>query len=97
MMLSKHNPIQDQIEMIALDQLVPVNRLVCKIESAIDFSFIYVLMSDMYSEVGRPSINPVILKTDLHTIPSVYARCAKPLKKLTRIWPIAGSLDMFSC
>ncbi|MDQ0272961.1 hypothetical protein J2S17_004855 [Cytobacillus purgationiresistens] len=32
-MLSKHNSIQrDQIEMIALDQLVPANHLVRKIE-----------------------------------------------------------------
>ena len=61
-MLSKHNSIQrDQIEMIALDQLVPANHLVRKIEAAIDFSFIYDLVKDMYSEVGRPSIDPVIL------------------------------------
>jgi transposase len=61
-MLSKHNSIQrDQIEMIALDQLVPANHLIRKIEAAIDFSFIYDLVKVMYSEVGRPSIDPVIL------------------------------------
>ncbi|KON88884.1 hypothetical protein AF332_20160 [Sporosarcina globispora] len=61
-MLSKHNPIQrNQIEMIALDELVPADHLVRKIEAAIDFSFIYDLVKDMYSEVGRPSIDPVIL------------------------------------
>ena len=61
-MLSKHNSIQrDQIEMIALDELVPADHLVRKIEAAIDFSFIYDLVEDMYSEVGRPSIDPVIL------------------------------------
>uniref|UniRef100_UPI001CF94336 IS1182 family transposase n=1 Tax=Metabacillus niabensis TaxID=324854 RepID=UPI001CF94336 len=61
-MLSKHNSIQrDQIEMIALDQLVPADHLVRKIEAAIDFSFIYDLVEDMYSPVGRPSIDPVIL------------------------------------
>jgi transposase len=61
-MLSKHNSIQrDQIEMIALDELVPANHLVRKLEAAIDFSFIYSLVKDMYSEVGRPSIDPIIL------------------------------------
>ena len=61
-MLSKHNSIQrDQVEMIALDQLVPENHLVRKMEAAIDFSFIYDLVKDTYSEVGRPSIDPVIL------------------------------------
>ena len=60
--LSKHNPIQrDQIEMIALDQLVPANHLVRKIEKTIDFSFIYDLVEDMYSNIGRPSVDPVIL------------------------------------
>ncbi|MDP1422205.1 transposase, partial [Peribacillus simplex] len=29
--------------------------------AAIDFTFIYDLVKDMYSEVGRPSIDPVIL------------------------------------
>ncbi len=41
-MLSKQNSIQrDQIEMIPLAQLVPVNHPVRKIESALDFSYIY--------------------------------------------------------
>ncbi|CAH0134892.1 hypothetical protein SRABI134_00381 [Peribacillus sp. Bi134] len=61
-MLSKHNSIQrDQLEMITLDQLVPANHLVRIIEASIDFNFIYDLVKDMYSEVGRPSIDSVIL------------------------------------
>ncbi|KQL51372.1 transposase [Heyndrickxia shackletonii] len=61
-MLSKHNSIQrDQVEMIALDQLVPENHLVRKMEAAIDLSFIYDLVEETYSAVGRPSIDPVIL------------------------------------
>ncbi|PAW26344.1 transposase [Peribacillus simplex] len=61
-MLSKHDSIQrDQLEMITLDQLVPPNHLVRKMEASIDFTFIYDLMKDMYLEVGRPSIDPVIL------------------------------------
>jgi transposase len=61
-MLSKHDSIQrDQLEMITIDQLVPPNHLVRKMEAAIDFTFIYDLVKEMYSEVGRPSIDPVIL------------------------------------
>lgn len=53
---------RDQVEMIALEQLVPENLLVRKVEASIDFSFIYQLVKDAYSEDrGRPSINPVIL------------------------------------
>ncbi|WP_418909835.1 IS1182 family transposase [Bacillus pinisoli] len=51
----------DQLEMITLDQLVPEDHLVRKIERAIDFSFIYPLVEDLYSTLGRPSIDPVVL------------------------------------
>jgi hypothetical protein len=62
-MHSKNNSIQqDQLEMITLDQLVPANHLVRKIEASIDCTFLYDLVKDMYSEVGSPSIDPVILK-----------------------------------
>jgi transposase len=48
--------------MIALDQLVPANHLVRKMEAALDFSFVYPLVESMYSsERGRPSIDPVVL------------------------------------
>ena len=61
-MLSKNNSIQrDQLEMVTLDQLVPQDHLVRKMEAALDFSFIYDLVKDVYSESGRPSIDPVIL------------------------------------
>ncbi|OCA88381.1 transposase [Bacillus sp. FJAT-27225] len=61
-MISKHSSIQrNQIEFVALDQLVPEDHLVRKIEAAIDFSFIYDLVKDVYSEIGRPGIDPVIL------------------------------------
>jgi transposase len=53
---------RDQIEMIALEQLVPADHLVRKIEASMDFSFIYSLVEDMYSsERGRPIIDPVVL------------------------------------
>jgi hypothetical protein len=35
---------REQLEMLAIDQLVPQDHLVRKIESAIDFSFIYLLV-----------------------------------------------------
>ncbi|MBT2700827.1 transposase, partial [Bacillus sp. ISL-40] len=62
-MLTKNTQInRDQLEMITLDQLVPANHLVRKMETAIDFSFIYSLVQEMYStERGRPSIDPVVL------------------------------------
>lgn len=62
-MLTKNTQMnRDQLEMITLEQLVLENHLVRKVEAAIDFSFIYPLVQDMYStERGRPIIDPVIL------------------------------------
>ena len=51
-----------QIQMVSLDQLVPEDHLLRKIEKYVDFRFIYDLVEDKYStETGRPSIDPVTL------------------------------------
>ena len=49
-----NNNERDQLEFIAIDQLVPEEHLVRKIEAAIDFSFIYRLVENLYSTLGRP-------------------------------------------
>lgn len=51
-----------QVQMVSLDQLVPEDHLLRKIDKYIDFDFIYELVEDRYStETGRPSIDPVTL------------------------------------
>lgn len=56
------NDKKTQIQMISLDQLVPEDHLLRKIDRYIDFNFIYDLVEDKYStETGRPSIDPVTL------------------------------------
>ena len=53
---------REQIEIISLDELVPEDHLVRKLENAIDWSFIYEQVEDSYCENnGRPSLDPVIL------------------------------------
>lgn len=62
-MLNKNsNEGRYQVSVHSLDEIVPQNHLVRKIESAIDFNFIYELVKDKYSaETGRPSVDPVVL------------------------------------
>lgn len=61
-MMTKHsmdgrnNPV-----MVTIDDLVPENHLVRKIDAAITFDFIYPIVEPTYSTLGRPSIDPVIL------------------------------------
>lgn len=53
---------RDQIEFTSLDELVPEDHLVRKLENAIDWRFIYEMVEDSYCEDnGRPSLDPVIL------------------------------------
>ena len=46
--------------MLTIDPLVPNNHLVRKLEAAIDFSFIYPLVEQLYLPNGRPSIDPSV-------------------------------------
>ena len=49
-MMGKKSPIdKKQVEMLSLDQLVPKNHLVRKLDRSIDLSFIYPMVEDLYS------------------------------------------------
>lgn len=62
-MLKKHSQSnRSQISMISLDELVPKNHLVRKLDKALDFNFVYGELEECYSpDFGRPSIDPVVL------------------------------------
>lgn len=62
-MLSKHSKAsRHQMEMVMLDNLVPEDHLVRKIDACLDFGFIYELVEEYYCpNNGRPSIDPVVL------------------------------------
>lgn len=61
-MLGEREKKSEQIEMVSVEELVPEEHLLRKIEAAIDWGFIYELVENKYSsDWGRPSINPVTL------------------------------------
>ena len=61
-MMSKNNTNgRNQFAMLTIDDLVPQDHLVRKIDAALDFEFIYPIVEATYSDLGRPSIDPVIL------------------------------------
>src|SRR6476661_10406290 len=49
------------MEMVWIEKLVPEDHLVRQVDAALDFDFIYEAVKPLYSEVGRPSIDPVVL------------------------------------
>lgn len=61
-MLTKTTRKQNSMELVIIDQLVPEEHLLRKIEKYIDFTFIYDLVEDKYcTDNGRPSVDPVML------------------------------------
>ena len=63
-MFHKENPEYNrrQVGFYTLDELVPKDHFLRKVEETIDFSFIYDLVEDSYSsDNGRPSLDPVLL------------------------------------
>ena len=61
-MLTKNTRKQSSMELVIIDQLIPEDHLLRKIDKYIDFSFIYDLVEDKYClNNGRPSVDPVML------------------------------------
>lgn len=61
-MITKNKSNTNQIQMVLLEEIVPMDHILRKIDTTIDFSFIYELVKDKYlSDTGRPSIDPVML------------------------------------
>jgi len=62
LMIREPHPHQHQLEMVTLEELVPKDHLLRKIDRFIDFSFIYDEVRHLYCENnGRPAVDPVRL------------------------------------
>ena len=61
-MLRQEQENRSQMEFFCVEEFVPQEDLLRKIDRAVDFSYIYELVEDLYSaDNGRPSCNPVVL------------------------------------
>lgn len=61
-MLTEKENRSKQIQIVCIEELVPEDHMLRKIENAIDWNFIYELVKDKYCvDNGRPSIDPVAL------------------------------------
>lgn len=62
MLRDKAGTNQEGYEIVLLEELVPSDHLLRKIEKAVDFSFIHDLCKGLYSEnIGRPAVEPELL------------------------------------
>lgn len=59
-MITKKNNVQMGMA-FTIEEIVPEDHLLRKIDKAVDFTFIYKYVEPLYSKIGRPSIDPVML------------------------------------
>ena len=61
-MLKTPTPVQHELEMVTLEELVPKDHLLRKIEAAVDFEFIRAKLAHLYcADNGRPALDPVVM------------------------------------
>ena len=98
MAMTKRNGKNDTIILNTIEGLVPQDHEVRKLESCIDWSFIYPLVKDLYSDFGRPSIDPVVLFKMLFIniifgIGSMRRTCKEIQVNLAYRWFLGISMD----
>lgn len=61
-MIQKEKAERNQLEFVSIEELVPKDHILRKIDKAVDFTKIYDFVEDLYCpDNGRPSIDPVVL------------------------------------
>lgn len=61
-MIKEQKSFQNKLELVNIENLVPKDHLLRKIDKYIDFSFISDLTKDLYChDNGRPAVDPVVL------------------------------------
>lgn len=61
MSMTRQSYKNDCIILSTLEELVPKGHLVRKLDNCMDFTFIEELVKDLYSEIGKPSVPPMVL------------------------------------
>ena len=98
-MLSKGQNGRDVMAMVWLEDLVPKDHLLRKIDAAVDFDKIYEMVEDLYSEGnGRPSIDPVVLVKmvliqHLYGLPSLRRTAAEVEVNMAYRWFLGYGLQ----
>ena len=93
-MLRRAEPEQTAIEMVMLEELVPQDHLLRKIDAVIDFSFIHDLTAPLYcADNGRPPLDPTLMFKALFVGYLFGVRSERQLVREIEVWPAAGFVD----
>lgn len=92
-MLERGKMDRDLVEFVVIDQLVPKEHLLRKIDAAVDFTRLYEMVEPLYCEDnGRPSIDPVVLfkMVLIQHLYGSFPHCGGQRKKSAQTIAIAG-------
>lgn len=90
-MLEKEKGCREAVEIVCIDDLVPKDHLLRKIDKAVDFSYLYTIVEGLYSEKGRPSVDPVVL-FKIVLVQHVFGIASlRRFGKWQPMWPTVGS------
>ena len=98
-MLSRGQNGREIMQMVWLDDLVPKEHLLRKIDAAVDFDKIYEMVEELYCEDnGRPSIDPVVLVKmvliqHLYGLPSLRRTAAEVEVNMAYRWFLGYGLQ----
>lgn len=97
-MITKTKAKQNEVSVVILEELVPEDHLLRKIDRVLDFSFIYAYVEDQYGKTGRPSIDPVVLIKlafidKLYGYHSMRRTCAEAQVNLAIKWFLGYGLE----
>ena len=91
-MLERGKMDRDLVEFVVIDQLVPKEHLLRKIDAAVDFTQLYEMVEPLYcKDNGRPSIDPVVL-FKMVLIQHLYGLPSLPSILLHSAWQLLGSV-----
>ncbi len=98
MAMTRRQGKQDAIILDTIEGLVPQDHDVRKLENCIDWDFIYPLVKHLYSDFGRPSIDPVVLFKMILTnivfgINSMRKTCREIQVNLAYRWFLGIAMD----
>ena len=60
-MMTRRDGVQQKMLCVTLESLMPEKHFLRRLDSLMDFSFIYKRVENLYSHRGRPSIDPVVI------------------------------------
>ena len=59
--MTRNEAKQSKLLLVTMEELIPQDHFLRKLDAAISFEFVYDIVAPLYSDRGRPSIDPVLL------------------------------------